>query len=234
MKKLILAAMLSAAYTAGAQELAYKIPKDATAVASLKGNKLLELISIPEFNKSFLAKKMLAEASRDGAGSYVSVEDFGVKLNGTVYYYLKQTDSVSYHCMLIPLADAKKFEQKFHEGKRNQMSRIGDVRKIVVNRDEAQLLFNNEFAYFTFVKLNTHFLETDSAASSRYGLKSISYSDYYYNQAPVAVDPGTDETMDAVASPYDGDYVADTVAIADDVPPMQAVDIDPARVVDEE
>src|SRR5690349_9370808 len=122
MKRILLITLLFAGYPALSQELAYKIPKDATVVASVKGEKLLDLMSIPEFNKSALVQKILKEAKRkDRAGSYKKIEDFGIKLNATAYYYNQQTDSISYNCILFAIADPKKFEEQFSTNRQDKI-----------------------------------------------------------------------------------------------------------------
>lgn len=222
MKSLLLCTALLAACHANAQDLAYKIPKDATVVASLKGEKLIELMSIPEFNQSFLAKKMLQEAKRkDGAGNYNSVEDFGIKLNSTVYYYLQQTDSISYNCILFSIADANKFEQKFNSSRRENITHNGNTRTLHQGNGKSMLIWNNETACLVFGNLNNNNLEDDSVRAQRYGLKKVSYSDYYYGDAAVDTVVAADYT-ETVEMPADMD-ATDTVAIDVAMPAVEAV-----------
>jgi hypothetical protein len=225
MKRILLFTLLLAGYPALSQELAYKIPKDATMVASVKGEKLLDLMAIPEFNKSALIQKILKEAKRkDGAGSYNSIEDFGVKLNATVYYYNQQTDSISYNCILFAITDPKKFEEKFRTSRQDQIVRNGETRTLYNNGDNALLIWNNGSACLVFGSLKNHYLEDDSLRAARYGIKKLSYSDYYYddavvavpvedNDAVVAVDEYATAVVDsAVAAPdlYYDSYATDT------------------------
>lgn len=230
MKKIFLATSMLSVYIAGAQDLAYKIPRDAMAVVSVKGDKLLELLSVPEFNSSFLGRQLLEEAphyKRDE--TYNSIEDFGIRLNSTAYYFNQQTDSISYNCLLLPLADAQKFEQIFKKRDRDKIEQKGDVRRIYNESDNALLQWNNEYAYLVFGDLKDEFLEEDTVRAERYGLKRISYSDYYNNDAPVAaaVVDYAETVVDSVATVADGDYpyVVDTAYAAPVAEAVKADDI---------
>ncbi len=104
MKRIVLSACLLSAYVAGAQQdLAYKIPEQARAVVTVRGNKLLDLLSASEFNNSEMGKKMLNKITRKmEKGKVSSIEDFGVNLASNMYYYNMQTDSISYNSLLLP------------------------------------------------------------------------------------------------------------------------------------
>jgi hypothetical protein len=223
MKRILLITLLLAGYPALSQELAYKIPKDATVVASVKGEKLLDLMSIPEFNKSALVQKILKEAKRkDRAGSYNKLEDFGIKLNSTVYYYNQQTDSISYNCILFAIADPKKFEEKFSTTRQDKITHNGETRTLYNNGDNALLIWNNETACLAFGSLKSHYFENDSIRAAHYGIKKISYSDYYYNDAAaVAVEEYANAVVDsavAASDPYYDNYATDTVLVVE--PPL--------------
>jgi hypothetical protein len=234
MKRILLFTLLLAGYPALSQELVYKIPKDATVVASVKGEKLLDLMSIPEFNKSALVQKILKEANRkDGSGSYNKIEDFGVKLNATVYYYNQQTDSISYNCILFAIADLKKFEKKFRTGSQDPITHNGETRTLYNNGDNALLIWNNETACLVFGSLKNHYLEDDSLRAARYGIKKLSYSDYYYDDAVVAV-PVEDNDAAVAVDEYAAAVVDSAVAVTDSYYDSYATDttiaIEPALV----
>lgn len=200
MKKIFLSAFLLSAYAAQCQDLATKIPKDAMAVASVRGEKLLDLMSVAEFNQSFLGKELLEEFNNNKSkGIYTSIEDFGIRLNAATYYFNQQTDSISYNCLLIPIADAQKFEKIFKQHDRDKIERNGTTRKLYHKGDKALLQWNEDFAYLVFGDLKDRFLEEDSVMAERYGIKEVNYSDYYNN-----------ETTTVEAADYTPDY-ADTV-----------------------
>lgn len=210
MKKIFLSAFLLSAYAAQCQDLAYKIPKDAMAVASVHGDKLLDLMSVAEFNQSLLGKKLLEEFSLSKKkGTYNSIEDFGIKLNAAVYYFNQQTDSISYNCLLIPIADVEKFEKIFKQRDRDKIERNGENRKLYDKGDKGLLQWNNEFVYVVFGDLKDNFLEEDSAMAERYGIKEVNYSDYYNNEE-TTTDYAADYADTAVAAAVEA-YPVDTV-----------------------
>ncbi len=210
MKYLFLSTLLFTGYSALSQDLAYKIPQNATAVVSLKGDKLLELFSIPEFNRSAIGRKFLEEAKRkDGNGSYNSIEDFGIQLNGTAYYYNQQTDSIGYNCLLFRLADVSLFEQKFGESQRENIV-VRDGFKIFTNNKENMILvWDNEKAYLVIGKLKDSYIEEDSVRAARYGIKKVNYSDYYYETPPASDE---DFTVTDTAAVLENSYSVDVAA----------------------
>lgn len=234
MKKLLVAAFLFSGYTTIAQELAYKIPGNALAVVSVKGDKLLDLLSAAEFNNSFVGKKILEEASEHKRnGDFRSIEDFGVRLNGTAYYFNQQTDSIAYHCLLLPLSDVQKFEALFKKKHLQQIVRNGDTRQLYNEGDKAMLQWNNEMAYFVFGDLKASYLEDDSARAARYGIKKVSYSDYY-NSTTTAVAYTDDAVVDtAVSVDYPGEGVKDAAAaVAEEDPDYPVAETVAAPVED--
>ncbi|WP_103864378.1 hypothetical protein [Aquimarina sp. I32.4] len=112
---LLAIALLGVMYI-NAQDLVYKIPKEANAVASLKGENLIELFPIQEFDKTKVGKEILREATRNRDGQQ-SVADLGLDISSTGYYFYQITDSIKYHCMLMPINDVQKFEKLIRKGK---------------------------------------------------------------------------------------------------------------------
>lgn len=200
MKKIISAlALLSGACSLQAQELAYKIPQDALAVVTVKGSKFLELLSASEFNNSGIGRSILNELSdRNPDRNITDIEQTGLKLGGTAYYFYKRTDSIGYHGLLIPLSDAAQFERLI--GKRD-IQRDGDQRRTYSSSDNTLLQWNNEFAMLLTGDLNTSYFIRDTVAAARYGIREISYSDYY-NTADVSapVEEAVAYTVDTLAA----------------------------------
>lgn len=218
MKKLLTAILLYAGLHATAQDLTYKIPKEAMAVASVKGNKFLELCSIGEFNNSLLGKKILKEFNKKNKGTqYNSAENLGVQLDGTVYYYNLQTDSIGYNCFLFPLADATRFEHLLDDYEK-EIKRNGTTRSLYNKSDKAFLQWDEHTALLVIGSLKLPYFEADSARSARYGIKQVSYGDYYRDEysAEAAADTVAAVAVDtAVAEPADKswDTVADVAAV---------------------
>jgi len=220
MKKILFSLCLFSGFGAGAQDLALKIPKDADMVFSVKGDHFLDLMSAGDFDKSVLGKKMLKQLSeRRKSGAYKSVADFGMRLSGTMYYYNKVTDSITYHCFLVPLSDVQKFEQLFKDRKPGSIEVRDDVKRIYSKGEGGLLQWNSEYAYLVMGNLNTHFIESDSAMSARYGIKEVSLSDYRYDR-----DEESNEGPEVVAMPVTTEGDRDYAVATPPPPPPVAMD----------
>ncbi len=234
MKRLFLSLALLASLSATAQQdMAYKIPQEAGAVVTLSGNKLLELLSASEFNNSAIGKKMIKELSRKNReGKIAGIEDLGINLGANAYYYYVQTDSISYHGLLLPLNDAAKFERLFD--KDQEITRNGATRQMVSNSDKAYMTWNNTEASLVFGDLKRNYFD-DSTVAARYGIKDEAYNGYN-NTYPVMADTIVADVAaaaDAVDSAVAADYAVATPAYEQDAAADVAVAA-PARTEDEE
>jgi hypothetical protein len=197
-----------------AQDLVNRIPANAFSVASFKGDQLFSLLSIPEFNSSALGKKLLEEVSREKDKSYTSVTDFGINLNGTLYYYNQKADSINYNCILVPLSDAGKLELLLSDKDRSVISREGNTRMLTTAKDKTVFIWNNELLFMAMGDLQYSFLN-DTVRTRPYGIKEVSYSDYYYqNDAAMEETTVTYEVADA--EPAIDVAVAAEPAVAED------------------
>lgn len=139
-----MAALLLAGHQVSAHDLAYKIPKNAYAVVSVRTDQLFNLLSIQEFNQSALGRKVLSKIS---GADHFKLQDMGIDLSSPVYYYYRNTDSVSYHCMLIPMADAvqmDRFVQRKSGGERIQQD--GERRMLGDMKDGSLFMWNDRMA----------------------------------------------------------------------------------------
>lgn len=84
--------------TAKAQNLETKIPKNSDVIISGNAEKLFELISETEFDKSILGKKMLKELNRrrNENNRIGTVGKMGYDIRSNAHYFLKKTDSITY------------------------------------------------------------------------------------------------------------------------------------------
>lgn len=162
-------------YAAIAQDLANKIPEKALAVASIKSDQLFRLFPIGEFNNSVFGKRLLDDFSKRTGGEYKSLEDAGINLSSTVYYYYQKTDSISYNCLLIPLSDAEKLEKLFNDTTRAKITQQGNT-KVLTTEGKNLMIWNKEMLYVAFGSSVSNFFE-DSLVAARYGIKPVSYED---------------------------------------------------------
>ena len=192
----LLPLLLLMGYAGIAQDLANKIPEKALAVASIKSDQLFKLFSPGEFNTSVLGQKLLADFSQRTGGEYKSIEDAGINLSSTIYYYYHKTDSIKYNCLLIPLSDARKLEKLFNDTTRAKIKQQGDTR-ILATSGKNLIVWNNEMLYVAHGSLDLAFFN-DSLTYSRYGIKPL--ADEYGYDEPVA---DTVAAMDAAAEEVD-------------------------------
>lgn len=192
---------------ANAQSLVNKIPADAKAVVTLKGDNLIELMSVKEFNTTFLGKKMLGKMPESVKGQTKTIADFGINLSSVFYYYNQSNDSVSYNCVLAPVSNSGQIDDLFKQS--DKKFTVNEQLRSFYNHDSTEVvIWNNEM--LLFVKSSgkeTYFSRPE--VSKRLGLpvnKDYSLTD----SATTATEPaygGVDYTTTAdaamtVAEPY--------------------------------
>lgn len=207
MRRVLLAFLLFTGYAGTAQDLANKIPEKAFAVASIKSDQLFRLFSIGEFNSSVLGQKLLGDFSQRTGGDYKSIEDAGINLSSTIYYYHQKTDSINYNCLLIPLSDANKLEKLFNDTTRAKIKQQGNT-KILATSDKNLIMWNNEVLYVAHGSLVSTFFD-DSLAAARYGIKPLSYDEDEYTDEPM---------VDTAATTIDTSYTDNSIAMPEEVP----------------
>lgn len=132
---------------ANAQNLANKIPADAKAVVTLKGDNLIELMSIKEFNTTFLGKKMLGKMPESVKDQTKTIADFGINLASVFYYYNQSNDSVSYNCVLAPVNNSGQIDDLFKQS--DKKFTINDQLRSFYNHDSTEVvIWNNEMLLF--------------------------------------------------------------------------------------
>lgn len=130
-----------------AQDLAHKIPADAIAVGSVKGKNLLNLMSMTEFNNSFIGKEILSKLAKKADQPLTTVEDLGFNLSATFYYYHQTNDSVAYNCFLAPVKDAAQIDALYKQT--NQKFDIKGNTRYHYNADSTEVArWNGELFFF--------------------------------------------------------------------------------------
>ena len=144
-----------------AQDLVRKIPVNALAVVTVKGDNLTELMSVSEFNNTFFGKKIQEKLAKSGNNSINGIDDLGFNLSSSFYYYNQTNDSVTYHCFLAPLKNASQLDALYSQSDK-KFSTAGKVRTYC-NEDSTEVALWNE-NMLLFVKgdaKNTYFLKSD-------------------------------------------------------------------------
>jgi hypothetical protein len=134
-------------FTSSAQDLVHKIPANALAVATIKGKNLTELMSLTEFNSSFIGKELLAKHSKKSDKTLGSIEDLGFNLASSFYYYNLSNDSVTYNCFLAPVKNAAQVDELYKQADQ-KFSIKGDLRSHY-NSDSTEVArWNGELFFF--------------------------------------------------------------------------------------
>ncbi|WP_257670121.1 hypothetical protein [Parapedobacter tibetensis] len=211
------AILLLAAATVTAQDLAYKIPHDAFAVVNVQTDHFFKLMSVEDFNQSTIGKVLLEKAGEAGLSDIGGIEDFGIGLNKTGYFYTIKTDSVVYYNFLLPLANAQLFEKHF--GKDEEITQNAGFRGFTkdVSGSSAMFAWNEQMLSISTAGLVGHYFEQPEVAA-RYGIQNYSYSDYYENNDTEVVE----KAEDIADSAYSDDILIapplpDSLAIIDTV-----------------
>lgn len=161
MKKVfLLASLCFATIAASAQDLITKIPSTASAVISIKGKNITDLVSVAEFENSKFGKLLVKELSRETDGKISNLEDFGINLKQNFYYFLEAKKGVFNHNFLIPLNNKEGFESMFSERELSEIVRengysykTDEYSPVVVMWDDSMILMivsqdeNNYYDY---------------------------------------------------------------------------------------
>lgn len=209
MKKILFAISLFLIFNlAKAQDLVKKIPSNAFAVATIKGDNVFKLMFVKDFNESFLGKKLLTETSKSLDKEFTSIEDFGINLNKNMYYFNQLNDSITYNCFLIPLKDASKFEGLINN-KNEKIKTVNGIKTMVMPDSTSIIKWNDNTLYFVTGSIRSTFF-ADSTKSAKYGIKEIRYQNNYDDLTDSATIV-TDTTYVTTAEPMVEDVVVPTV-----------------------
>ncbi|MBB6498713.1 hypothetical protein [Pedobacter cryoconitis] len=191
-----------------AQNLASKIPSDALIVVTLKGDNLTRLMSVKEFNNTFVGKEITDKLAGSAKGNFKTIEDFGFNLSSTFYYYNRGNDSVSYNCVLAPVKNAGQLDQLFN-GAEKSFTQNGKLRTFY-SRDSTEVMVWNE-EIMLFVKSDgkeSYFSRPD--VSKRLGLTT-------------PFDPTVIDTVQAATAATDSAVVMTEPVIQEPVVPKKTI-----------
>lgn len=157
--------------TVHAQDLVRKIPADALAVGSIKGKNLTSLMSLTEFNNSFIGKAILSKLAKKADKPLTTVEDLGFNLSATFYYYHQNNDSVTYNCFLAPVKNAEQLDAIYKQN--DQKFDVKGNMRSHYNADSTEIArWNGEM--FFFVKAGAkreYFMKPE--VRERFGLTDV-------------------------------------------------------------
>lgn len=124
MKKFIIILLfVGFSFAVKAQNLEAKIPSNSDVVVAMNGDRLLELVSITDFDKSYMGKGMLKGINKQREDKVSSVADAGIDINSKAYYFMHNTDSIAYNNFMLKLANKEQFEATLSKRKIKDIKR---------------------------------------------------------------------------------------------------------------
>ncbi|SMC78388.1 hypothetical protein [Pedobacter africanus] len=215
-KCLIALFLTSLTFDAAAQDLVRKIPSDALAVATIKGKNLTALMSLNEFNHTFIGKEILSKLSKKSDKAFVTIEDIGFNLSSSFYYYNRSNDSVTYNCFLAPVKDLAQVDALYQQA--NQKFSVKNGLRSYYNSDSTEVAHWNAdtFLFVAGSAKKEYFLRPD--VIGRFGLTAISPAEEVLtDSAAVAVEDAvaTDSVIVAVEEQEEV-VAADSAGLASD------------------
>lgn len=186
-----------------AQDLAHRIPEDAFAVVSVRTGHFFNLVDVADFSTSMLGTKMLQAFGKEAGISLTSIEDMGVDIHSSLYYYTRQTDSIWYHTILLPLKNSSQFAKGFGGGALTEADGIYRAEVDTASLG-ATVRWNDRLAVITFGSVVDDFFY-DEGVAARYGILQDNYGDTYAYADTFDNDGYTEEYADEyVLPPYEG------------------------------
>jgi hypothetical protein len=216
-KSAVTSAFLLGTLTVNAQDLSRKIPVDAMAVMTIKGNNFLELMSAEEFNNTFIGKEMFSKLAKEQNNNYNSVEDFGFNLSSSFYYYNQTNDSVSYNCFLAPVKNLAQLDKVFEQS--GKKFSINGKQRTFFNADSSKIMrWNDEMLLMVLADGRSAYFDRPEIRE-RFGMSAIEVvQDAVYADTAATVTDAVDVTAVATA----GDEVMDASEVMVEEPKPRA------------
>jgi len=196
MKKFVIAvSAFCISITLSAQDLITKVPSTASAVVSIKGKNVLQLMSLEEFSNSKFGSFLEKELMDESKGKLETLEDLGLDYNNTFHYFFEMNDGVYTNCFLIPLKDGKAFTGLLRNSELKKTKTEGNLSYIQNYRGDEVTMWNEDVLMFV--------------VSSDNKVHEESYSYYKDYQSEVAVEAVVEEAADATATEEEDYYSSD-------------------------
>ncbi|WP_299124577.1 hypothetical protein [uncultured Tenacibaculum sp.] len=158
-----------------AQKLETKIPNNADVVIAANADNLFSLIDVSDIDSSFLGKGALRGANKKAKVN--SVSDLGVDIKSNSYYFFKNTDSISYHTILVELTDKAQYEATLKERQQKKIKRekgysyIEGYSSLTIWNDNILAVVNGSKSYSYFKEHKERFNKLKKEGESRYSFK---------------------------------------------------------------
>ncbi|KPM30847.1 Hypothetical protein I595_2824 [Croceitalea dokdonensis DOKDO 023] len=125
-----------------AQDLAKKIPSNAQVVVTIKGENVLDLMSLEEFSNSKIGTIMGDELKRDTKGEFAAIWDLNLDLTKNFYYYLETKKGVFYNVFLIPFTNTSSINTLMRR-ERDRIITEGNISYLQEDYDDVVLMWDS-------------------------------------------------------------------------------------------
>lgn len=210
MKKVILSISIYC-FTLGlsAQDLSTKIPSDAAAVVTIKGERLTQLVSINDFSNSKLGQMLGKELSQKTDGKIATIADAGFDLEKNFYYFLDVKEGVFTNCFLIPLKNPEGFKSLLSEREKEKIVNENGLSYMQEEYDNMVTLWNDNTMVVMFAADQTDSNDyyddlqiepavTEEIREEAVEAESEEQSNYGITIEEVEIEEGTADAKDAV------------------------------------
>ncbi len=170
MKKYLIPLAFCLTIAVNAQKLIHKIPADASVVVTIKGDNVLDLVSLDEFSKSKIGSLLTKELKKETDEKIENLDELGFNFSEDFHYFLKSETGVMTHCFLLPMKHEKGLLNTIPERKKEKIQKKGNISYIVDGSSGPTVMWNNQMLMI--------YMSTNIALESEYN--SVKY-DYGYD-----------------------------------------------------
>lgn len=196
MKKVLLFTSLClASCLISAQDLVTKIPSNASAVFTIKGKNITDLVSTQEFENSKVGKLFLKEMTKETDGKVTNLASLGINLSENMYYFLEMNEGMLTHNILVSLNNKEGFLNLMDESKKEELVTEGELTYLIDKYDTSLTMWNNDTFLFVFAQ--------DLNKNNDYVYDDYGYTDYdVVEEATDAVAETAGEAVEAASTEY--------------------------------
>lgn len=153
MKKLLLSvSTFCLVMVANGQDLISKIPSNASAVVTIKGKRMTDLVSVKDFSSSKIGQMLNKQLAKESEEKVMNLEDLGIDLQKNFYYFLEVNEGVFNNCFLIPLKNSEGFLSMLSESEKERIVSENGVSYFQDDYDGTVTLWNENTLLLVMAK----------------------------------------------------------------------------------
>jgi len=244
-KRLLSLTAFCFAIAVSAQDLITKIPSDASAVVTIKGKRITDLVSLNDFSNSKLGQMLGEQLNKESKGKVSNLESTGFDLSRNFYYFLDVKEGVFTNCFLMPLNDAEGFQNLLGEHEMEKVVKENSYSYFQDEYDGTVTLWTDNTLILMFSKDESkeeedygygYYPSLDAGVAVEEAVDSVAPTDYNITvetvEAPETVQDAKDATMEAASAAVDaaGEAKDASEEVVEDVVEEESYDAYTARL----